>query len=78
VVVRTRDGRERRAVCDVGQPAVDLAEQGRRLEAKFDSLAVPVVGVARAAELRSRVHDVELLPSATMLVDAAVAAHFSR
>ena len=44
VRVRTRDGRELRAVCDVGSPAADLADQGRRLEAKFTALAAPVIG----------------------------------
>ena len=53
--VRTRDGRELRAVCDVGEPAADLADQGRRLEAKFDALAAPVIGGDRAAELRALV-----------------------
>ena len=55
VRVRTRDGRELRAVCDVGLPAADLADQGRRLEAKFMALAAPVIGGDRAADLRALV-----------------------
>jgi len=36
---------------DTGVPAIDLADQRRRLLAKFDSLAGPVVGSRRAAEI---------------------------
>jgi 2-methylcitrate dehydratase PrpD len=71
VRVRTRDGRELRAVCDVGEPAADLADQGRRLEAKFTALAAPVIGDDRAAELRSMVATIETLSSLAPLVGAA-------
>jgi 2-methylcitrate dehydratase PrpD len=71
VRVRTRDGRELRAVCDVGEPAADLADQGRRLEAKFAALAAPVVGGDRADELAALVARIETLPSVAALVEAA-------
>jgi 2-methylcitrate dehydratase PrpD len=71
VVVRTRDGRELRAVCDVGEPAADLARQGERLAAKFDALASPVVGRERAAELRRLIAEVETLPTLDAVVGGA-------
>jgi 2-methylcitrate dehydratase PrpD len=46
------DGRRVRARHDSGIPAADIAEQGRRLAAKFDGLAAPVLGPARTRELR--------------------------
>ena len=33
----------------------DIAAQGRRLAEKFDALAAPVVGAARARELRETI-----------------------
>jgi len=71
LLVRTRDGREHRALVDVGTPAADLAEQGRRLEIKFRSLAGPVVGRERADELVSLVAELETLPDAAPLVRSA-------
>jgi len=44
------DGTVLTAAHDAGMPAADLDEQGRRLEAKFMALAVPVIGEARAAD----------------------------
>ena len=61
VTVRTGDGRKHRARVDVGEPAADLAEQGRRLAAKFLALAAPVVGDACAQELVALVGGVEEL-----------------
>jgi 2-methylcitrate dehydratase PrpD len=78
VVVRTRDGRTLRALCDVGEPAADLVEQGRRLEAKFDALASPVIGVERAAELRALVDSIESLGTVTPLVGTATLAKSAR
>jgi hypothetical protein len=50
VVLGLRDGEVLRGAHDSSLPAVDLAEQGKRLEAKFRSLAAPVVG-EQAAEI---------------------------
>ena len=55
VRVRTVDGREASMSSDSGRPATDLAEQGRRLRAKFDALATPVVGADAAAALADEV-----------------------
>jgi 2-methylcitrate dehydratase PrpD len=45
------DGQRGEAEVDTGVPAADLGAQGRRLQRKFMSLAAPVLGAARAAEL---------------------------
>ena len=52
--VETANGR-RFARRDSGIPAADIAEQGHRLAAKFDALVEPVLGAARARELREMV-----------------------
>jgi 2-methylcitrate dehydratase PrpD len=78
VRVRTLDGRELRAVCDVGEPAADLAEQGRRLEAKFVALASPVIGRDRAFELRSLVASAETLSSVAPLIETGALARSAR
>ena len=49
------DGRQFSARHDSGIPAADIAEQGRRLTAKFDTLVAPVLGAPRARELRDAV-----------------------
>jgi 2-methylcitrate dehydratase PrpD len=46
------NGRRLTARHDAGIPAADIAEQGRRLIAKFDSLVEPVLGPSRTRELR--------------------------
>jgi 2-methylcitrate dehydratase PrpD len=46
------DGRRVSARHDSGIPAADIAEQGRRLANKFDALVEPLLGGARARELR--------------------------
>jgi 2-methylcitrate dehydratase PrpD len=45
------DGRRLAARHDSGMPAADIAAQGRRLTAKFATLAEPVLGAPRAREL---------------------------
>jgi 2-methylcitrate dehydratase PrpD len=45
------DGRRVTATHDSGVPATDIAEQGRRLEEKFTSLAEPILGAATARDL---------------------------
>jgi 2-methylcitrate dehydratase PrpD len=46
-----RDGSRFFARHDAGIPAVDAADQGKRLEAKFASLVEPVLGAGQAARL---------------------------
>jgi len=52
IEVELRDGRKASASFDAGIPMADIAAQGGRLGEKFDALAAPVVGAARARELR--------------------------
>ena len=49
------DGRRLAASHDSGVPANDIAEQGRRLEEKFTSLAEPVLGEAKTRDLISEI-----------------------
>ncbi len=55
IEVTMRDGRQVSASFDAGIPMADIAAQGRRLTEKFDALAAPVVGAARARELREAI-----------------------
>jgi 2-methylcitrate dehydratase PrpD len=55
------DGRHIRARHDAGVPADDIAEQGGRLAAKFDSLVEPVVGASRTRELRETIAGLDRL-----------------
>jgi 2-methylcitrate dehydratase PrpD len=52
LVVELRDGRRLEARHDSGVPMSDLDEQERKLVAKFDALATPVLGARRADALR--------------------------
>jgi 2-methylcitrate dehydratase PrpD len=49
------DGRRLTAQHDAGVPASDIADQGRRLAAKFDALVEPVLGSSRTRELRETI-----------------------
>ena len=49
------DGRRLTARHDAGIPEPDIADQGRRLAAKFDSLVEPVLGGSRTRELRETI-----------------------
>jgi 2-methylcitrate dehydratase PrpD len=69
--VETADGRRFAARHDSGIPAVDIAEQGRRLADKFTSLTAPVLGAARGRELR------ETIASLDSLTDFATAARLA-
>ena len=55
LAVTLRDGRTVRTQFDAGIANPDIADQGRHLAAKFDALAEPVLGGARARELRAAV-----------------------
>ncbi|MGH7112523.1 MAG: hypothetical protein ACREFK_19125, partial [Stellaceae bacterium] len=59
IEVALTDGRRVGASHDSGVPAADIAEQGRRLAAKFDALVAPVLGAARARELRETIADLD-------------------
>jgi 2-methylcitrate dehydratase PrpD len=59
VHVRLADGRELRRSVNMNVPESDLERQWGRLQAKFRSLAVPVIGERRAVELEAMVLDLE-------------------
>lgn len=65
--VELDDGTRFCASHDAGIPSQDLAEQGRRIEAKFLSLATPLLGQARAEEILSTVHRLDQLSSVSEL-----------
>jgi 2-methylcitrate dehydratase PrpD len=70
VMVKTRDGQTAETSFDVAIPDGDLERQGRRLAAKFHSLADPVVGAERASMLQRQIgkldeaHDIHVLMAA--------------
>jgi len=53
--VTLSDGRVLKASHDAGIPSGDIADQRERLVAKFDALAEPVLGAARAREFRAAI-----------------------
>jgi len=57
------------ADADTGSPAADLSVQRARLCEKFDTLATPVLGASRAAELAEAVLTLDELPMALRLLD---------
>ena len=71
VSLRTTDGREFSEQVNLNIPAADLDQQWKRLEAKFRSLAIPVVGVGQAETLVQCVASFESAPSVAELVSLA-------
>jgi 2-methylcitrate dehydratase PrpD len=71
IAVTMADGSVLTAEHDAGVPAKDVAAQGRRIEAKFLSLAAPVVGAARAHSLREAVAGLDELRSVRALMALA-------
>jgi 2-methylcitrate dehydratase PrpD len=69
--VTMTDGRVFKASHDAGIPSSDIADQGERLAQKFDALAGPVLGAARARELRAAILDLDGLADAGMLAELA-------
>jgi 2-methylcitrate dehydratase PrpD len=65
------DGQHCEAEIDINVPASDLDAQGRRLRSKFLTLAAPVLGAARAAELSDAVSSAPEIGSAADLVRMA-------
>ncbi len=55
LTVTLADGTTFEARHDSGIPAADVAAQGKRIEAKFLSLAQPILGAARARGLADAV-----------------------
>ena len=71
IEIELRDGRKASAKFDAGIPMADIAAQGRRLAEKFDALAAPVVGAARARELREAIAGLDGLKDAGVLAKLA-------
>jgi 2-methylcitrate dehydratase PrpD len=71
--VTLSDGRVLRATHDAGIPSADIAGQGERLAAKFDALAGPVLGAARARELRETILGLDELADVGTLTHLAAA-----
>jgi hypothetical protein len=71
IEVALHDGRKANASFDAGIPMADVAAQGRRLAGKFDALAVPVLGAARARELREAVAGLDGLADVGVLTRLA-------
>jgi 2-methylcitrate dehydratase PrpD len=69
--IELSDGRHLTARHDAGIPAADIADQSRRLAAKFDALVEPVLGLPRARELRETIADLDHLPDITNLAELA-------
>ena len=69
--VELADGRRLGARHDLGIPAADITEQGRRLIAKFDSLVAPVLGVARVRELKDAIGSLDDLADIGMITRLA-------
>jgi 2-methylcitrate dehydratase PrpD len=57
------------ADADTGTPAPDLSVQRERLREKFDTLATPMLGASRAAELAEAVLHLDELTAAARLLD---------
>jgi 2-methylcitrate dehydratase PrpD len=72
--VTLRDGSVVSAQHDSGVPAEDVAQQGRRLEAKFASLVDPVLGTERTARLTADIGRLDALPDLRGLIAAGAAA----
>jgi 2-methylcitrate dehydratase PrpD len=68
LTIETTDGRRLTAFHDSGVPAADVAEQGRRLEAKFVALVEPIRGAARTADLVGAVGGLERLADTGQLM----------
>jgi 2-methylcitrate dehydratase PrpD len=71
IEIELRDGRKASAKFDAGIPNSDIAAQGRRLAEKFDALAAPVVGAARARELREAIAVIDELQDTGLLARLA-------
>jgi hypothetical protein len=73
IAVTLSDGRALRASHDSGIAMSDVAAQGKRLAAKFDALAEPVLGAARAREVRDALLGLDGLADAGGLARLAAA-----
>lgn len=71
VRIALKGGQTVEATRDVGMPASDLAAQGARLEAKFLSLAEPILGEERAKALAEAIDRLDEAPDVARLAALA-------
>ena len=69
--IEVTDGKRLTARHDAGIPAADIADQGRRLAAKFDALVEPLLGAPRTRELRETIAGLDHLADVADLVKLA-------
>jgi 2-methylcitrate dehydratase PrpD len=69
--IELADGNRLTARHDAGIPAADIADQGRRLAAKFDALVEPMLGAPRTRELRETIAGLHHLAGVTDLARLA-------
>ena len=70
VTIELNDGRTLKAAENVGIPAQDVVEQERKLVAKFQALAEPVIGRARTKTALELIQRFETLPNLKGLMEA--------
>ena len=70
VSIELNDGRKVHIEMNVGVPASDVAAQGAKLDAKFNSLVEPVLGRARTRTALDMIKRFEQLPSLKGLMEA--------
>lgn len=73
VHIQTKRAERYSCVYDAGVASSDLADQERRLTAKFERLVEPVLGAPRCAALLAQIQQVEHLPNMHGLLDHCVA-----
>ena len=66
--ITLHDGQTFERSFDVGVPAEDVAAQGLKIDGKFRSLVVPLLGEAKAEALLADLHDLENLDNAGRLL----------
>jgi len=69
--IELTDGCRVTARHDAGIPAADIADQGRRLSAKFEALVEPVLGAPRTRELRETIAGLDHLADVASLTKLA-------
>ena len=69
--IEVTDGKRLTARHDAGIPAANIADQGRRLAAKFDALVEPLLGAPRTRELRETIAGLDHLADVADLVKLA-------
>ena len=70
VTIELNDGRTLKAAENVGIPAKDVVDQERKLVAKFQALAEPVIGRARTKTALELIQRFETLPNLKGLMEA--------